>query len=263
MFLTRGAVRGRWVGARWGRGRTHMPAVKTRLSTPSACAIVSSWCTCSVRDNCRVRAARGCVGVCTRVCGWHMEGGGASRLVEHRAQPIVQLPEARGQLLMRRGLRRRHEQKQKAQAVPAFLWLENLSFSQDIFALTKLRRGRLPFFAPSHGQVHPLEGQEAAALGEAWGAEEGLAGVLWVPAHAHTHTRTHNSTLQIASSLYNLSPAAFGKCSPPIPQSGGARPSVCMEATAVHLRAAPQAFPPTLRLCALTALWQLTPSPKS
>ena len=131
LFLTRGAVRGRWVGARWGRGRTHMPAVKTRLSTPSACAIVSSWCTCSVRDNCRVRAARGCVGVCTRVSGWHMEGGGASHLVEHRAQPIVQLPEARGQLLVRRGLRRRHEQTQKAEAVPAFVVATYLSFSSE------------------------------------------------------------------------------------------------------------------------------------
>lgn len=141
MFLTRGAVRGRWVGARWGRGRTHMPAVKTRLSTPSVCAIVSSWCTCSVRDNCRVRAARGCVGVCTRVSGWHMEGGGASHLVEHRAQPIVQLPEARGQLLVRRGLRRRHEQTQKAEAVPAFVVATYLSFSsediEDIFAFYK------------------------------------------------------------------------------------------------------------------------------
>lgn len=73
----------------------------------------------------------GCVGVCTRVSGWHMEGGGASHLVEHRAQPIVQLPEARGQLLVRRGLRRRHEQTQKAEAVPAFVVATYLSFSSE------------------------------------------------------------------------------------------------------------------------------------
>ena len=83
----------------------------------------------------------GCVGVCTRVSGWHMEGGGASHLVEHRAQPIVQLPEARGQLLVRRGLRRRHEQTQKAEAVPAFVVATYLSFSsediEDIFAFYK------------------------------------------------------------------------------------------------------------------------------